>query len=276
MSLLGARHSSGALPRRGCTAWAALECRAPSHERSWCRGRATPWRVLSLVATPHERHGVAHPQRRVSERKSHAPLPPAGERNPIAERYAGSASPPRARRRAARASRRVESSVGRGELASLMISGISVQPSTTASQPASFSRADDLLEVGDRLRLEDAAHQLVHDDAVALARARPPRAHASRGRGRRASRDRRSLSTSQRVPVRPSRRKPRARGVAAATTSAMCSQGSGERGSRAAAPGGWCCRGRSGSRRRCAASLRAESSISSPTPAQSPRSRHAT
>ena len=36
-----------------------------------------------------------------------------------------------ARRRAARASSRVESSVGSGELASFMISGISVQPSTT-------------------------------------------------------------------------------------------------------------------------------------------------
>src|SRR4029077_12597785 len=46
-----------------------------------------------------------------------------------------------ARRSAARASSRVESSVGSGELASFMISGISGQPSTTASQPASFIRA---------------------------------------------------------------------------------------------------------------------------------------
>ena len=46
-----------------------------------------------------------------------------------------------ARRSAARESSRVESSVGNGELASFMISGISVQPSTTASQPASFIRA---------------------------------------------------------------------------------------------------------------------------------------
>ena len=46
-----------------------------------------------------------------------------------------------ARRSAARASSRVESSVGNGELVSLMINGISVQPSTTASQPASFLRA---------------------------------------------------------------------------------------------------------------------------------------
>src|SRR6185436_17630915 len=45
---------------------------------------------------------------------------------------------PTARRSAARASSRVESSVGRGELASFMMSGISVQPSTTASQPARF------------------------------------------------------------------------------------------------------------------------------------------
>src|ERR1700722_15679149 len=43
-----------------------------------------------------------------------------------------------ARARAARASRRVESSVGNGELASFIRSGISVHPSTTASQPASF------------------------------------------------------------------------------------------------------------------------------------------
>ena len=41
-------------------------------------------------------------------------------------------------RSAARASRRVESSVGNGEFASFMINGISVQPSTTASQPLSF------------------------------------------------------------------------------------------------------------------------------------------
>ena len=40
-----------------------------------------------------------------------------------------------ARRRATRASNRVESSVGNGEFASFMINGISVQPSTTASQP---------------------------------------------------------------------------------------------------------------------------------------------
>ena len=45
-----------------------------------------------------------------------------------------------ARRSAARASRRVESSVGSGEIESSMISGSSVQPSTTASQPASFIR----------------------------------------------------------------------------------------------------------------------------------------
>jgi hypothetical protein len=39
-----------------------------------------------------------------------------------------------ARRNAARANRRVESSVGSGELLSLMIRGISVQPRITASQ----------------------------------------------------------------------------------------------------------------------------------------------
>jgi hypothetical protein len=44
-----------------------------------------------------------------------------------------------ARRSAARASSRVESSVGNGEL--VHVSGISVQPSTTASQPASFIQA---------------------------------------------------------------------------------------------------------------------------------------
>ena len=49
-------------------------------------------------------------------------------------------SPFTARRSAARASSRVESSVGSGELASLMISGISVHPSTTASHPSSFRR----------------------------------------------------------------------------------------------------------------------------------------
>ncbi len=46
-----------------------------------------------------------------------------------------------ARRSAAWASSRVESSVGSGELASFINSGISVQPSTTASQPSPLSRA---------------------------------------------------------------------------------------------------------------------------------------
>ena len=43
-----------------------------------------------------------------------------------------------ARASAARASSRVESSVGSDEFASLMINGISVQPSITASQPSPF------------------------------------------------------------------------------------------------------------------------------------------
>ncbi len=51
---------------------------------------------------------------------------------------ADAAAPHTARRSAARASERVESSVGSGEFESLMINGISVQPSTTASQPSSF------------------------------------------------------------------------------------------------------------------------------------------
>lgn len=41
-------------------------------------------------------------------------------------------------RLAARASSRVESSVGRGALPSFMINGISVQPRMTASQPRAF------------------------------------------------------------------------------------------------------------------------------------------
>ena len=41
---------------------------------------------------------------------------------------------------AARAKERVESSVGKGEFWSFMISGISVHPSTTASQPSFFNR----------------------------------------------------------------------------------------------------------------------------------------
>lgn len=54
--------------------------------------------------------------------------------------YAGAAAPRTAWRSAARASKRVESSVGSGEFESFMINGVSVQPSTTASQPASFIR----------------------------------------------------------------------------------------------------------------------------------------
>ena len=53
---------------------------------------------------------------------------------------AGAAATCTARSSAARASNRVESSVGRGEFESFMINGISVQPRTTASQPSSFIR----------------------------------------------------------------------------------------------------------------------------------------
>ena len=61
----------------------------------------------------------------------------------IALSYAAAAGRPArtARSRAARARSRVESSIGKAELASLTISGISVQPSTTASHPCSFRRA---------------------------------------------------------------------------------------------------------------------------------------
>ena len=71
-----------------------------------------------------------------------------------------------ARRRAARASRRVESRVGSGELVSFMRRGISVQPRTTASQPSIFHACDDLLEVGDGFGREDAVDELVEDDAI--------------------------------------------------------------------------------------------------------------
>ncbi len=47
-----------------------------------------------------------------------------------------------------------------------MISGISVQPSTTASQPSIFHPSDDPLKGSDRLGLEDAVDQLIHDDAI--------------------------------------------------------------------------------------------------------------
>ena len=67
-----------------------------------------------------------------------------------------------ARRSAARASRRVESRVGSGELASSMMSGISVQPRTTASQPSRLHPFDHALEGDDRLRREDAVDQFVH------------------------------------------------------------------------------------------------------------------
>jgi hypothetical protein len=52
----------------------------------------------------------------------------------------GAVMRPVALRIAARASRRVESSVGSAELSSLKINGISVHPSTTASQPLDLNR----------------------------------------------------------------------------------------------------------------------------------------
>ena len=60
-----------------------------------------------------------------------------------------------------------------------MISGISVQPSTTASQPSSFMPPMTRWKIGDRLRLEDAAHQLVHDDAIDLLALGSVRAHVT-------------------------------------------------------------------------------------------------
>ena len=55
--------------------------------------------------------------------------------------HAAAPAPRAARSTAARASRRVESSVGSTELASLMIRGNSVQPSTTASHRCACNRA---------------------------------------------------------------------------------------------------------------------------------------
>jgi hypothetical protein len=61
--------------------------------------------------------------------------------SPFGAVYTGTVRLCTARRRATRASSRVESSVGSGEFASFISSGISVQPSTTASQPSSFMRS---------------------------------------------------------------------------------------------------------------------------------------
>ena len=84
-----------------------------------------------------------------------------------------------------------------------------------------------------------------------------------------------SLSTGSCVPVMPTRRKPRA-AASAATTSAICSQGSSERGK---TQGNATCRVIAGRIRKSApidAGLRSEPSINSPTPDRSSRARHAT
>ena len=130
--------------------------------------------------------------------------------------------------------------------------------------------ADDPLEVRDRLRPEYAVDQLVHDDAIDLvalgrrpgARHSSPRASSFSGYT--------SLSTSQRVPctprrgsrARPLRRRPPRRYAARAAASAAA---------HAASPGGSCCPDRSGSRRRSSPACWPTTSISSPTPCQSPR-----
>ena len=83
-----------------------------------------------------------------------------------------------------------------------------------------------------------------------------------------------SLATSHLVPVSPSFRKPR-RTASAATTSAMWSQGSGDRPSKKRNAWWMVLSGQMRNRAPVAASFRAESSISSATPAQSPRVMHA-
>src|SRR6185503_18683885 len=98
----------------------------------------------ALLLVPHEHADRMHAQVRLARARLLAARlrrRPARPGDGDERAHAGAGASWTARRSAARASRRVESSVGSGEFASFMIKGISVQPSTTASQPSPCSRA---------------------------------------------------------------------------------------------------------------------------------------
>ena len=135
-----------------------------------------------------------------------------------------------ARRNAARASSRVESSVGNGEFTSFMISGISCAAqhnSVATPAPILFHAPDDALKRRNRLRFENAVHQLIHYDAIDFLALRSVGAEILQPPRSKLFQDRLASSTSQRVPVSPMRRNPRST-ACSATTSAMCSHGSGD------------------------------------------------
>ncbi|MNQ61982.1 hypothetical protein D3C85_763100 [compost metagenome] len=153
-----------------------------------------------------------------------------------------------------------------------MISGISVQPSTTASQPSSsFRRCITRWKVATAsgLKMPQTSSSMMIRPISARSSMvgrtySSPRAESFSGYT--------SLSVSQRVPVMPMRRKPR-RTASSATTSAMCSQGRGERGATWSKAWWMVLSGQIRKSAPAAASLCAEPSISAPTPARSPASR---
>ena len=163
--------------------------------------------------------------------------------------YTGSCASSTARRSAARASRRVESSVGSGEFASSMINGISVQPSTRHRSPPSFILRMTRWNIADRLGLEAPVDQLLHDDAVDLLAFAGVRAHVLQPARRELLRIDLALDQPARSGQAEAaeaaldglrRRRPRRCAARAAAIAVR----------RRAAPGGSCCRGRSGNRRR--------------------------
>ena len=135
--------------------------------------------------------------------------------------------PTEALRSAARARRRVESSVGSAEFASFTMSGNSVHPRITQSQPSPFMRSIVLCRYATAPGFEHAVDQLGHDDAVdldALGRGGPDALDALR-------RELPGIDVAIDEPARARNAgplKPR-RFASVATTSAMCSQGNGER-----------------------------------------------
>jgi hypothetical protein len=99
------------------------------------------WRAARLVRIPWRiaKHPVASRGRRGAKRRGYPTAQLLG--GPVergVSRHLCISAACAARWSAARASKRVESSVGNGEFESLKIRGTSVQPKMTASQPVSF------------------------------------------------------------------------------------------------------------------------------------------
>jgi hypothetical protein len=129
-------HEPGHMAERRAASMQRLERKRNGLNASSSKQNCAVASMPQMNAENERRGAVLRPNISFLEAPPAQALPP--ERR--ASAYAVAAEPCTARRSAACASKRVESSVGSGEFASFMINGISVQPRMTASQPSCFIR----------------------------------------------------------------------------------------------------------------------------------------